>query len=239
MVKPIVTLFVLLIIAFTTVAQELPEETPVEVEATDAYILKGGFYSQPEPSIGILLLHMNGSDRSGWSPIIPHLLDAGYSVLAIDIRGFGKTGGVRSFGQAQTDVQTWLDWLKSQENISGIAIMGASVGGGLGLIGCANDPDCLGVVALSPGEDFFGIVPADAVENGLTDRPMLLVASHGDTDSADAVRAFAQIATGVFTLQMYDRSQHGTGYFIGLGAEEKITFLVQWLTDNIVVPEEE
>lgn len=239
MFKAVATLFVLFLIAFTTVAQDLPEKAPVEIEASDALVLKGDFYAQPEPSVGILLLHMNNSDRNGWSAFVPYLLEAGYSVLAVDMRGFGQTGGTRDFELAQTDVQTWLDWLKSQENITGIAVVGASVGAGIGLIGCANDPDCLGVVALSPGEDFFGVMPADAVQNGLTDRPMLLVASHGDTDSADAVRAFAQVATGVFTLQMYDRSQHGTGYFIGLGSKDKMASLVAWLDAYIVVPEEE
>lgn len=238
MFKAVATLFVLFLIAFTTVAQDLPEKAPVEIEASDALVLKGDFYAQPEPSVGILLLHMNNSDRNGWSAFVPYLLEAGYSVLAVDMRGFGQTGGTRDFELAQTDVQTWLDWLKSQENITGIAVVGASVGAGIGLIGCANDLDCLGVVALSPGEDFFGVMPADAVQNGLTDRPMLLVASHGDTDSADAVRAFAQVATGVFTLQMYDRSQHGTGYFIGLGSKDKMASLVAWLDAYIVVPEE-
>jgi len=239
MVKSIITLLVLFLIAFTTIAQELPEKAPIEVEAGDGLVLKGDFYAQPEGSVGILLLHMNNSDRNGWSAFIPYLLEAGYSVLAVDIRGFGQTGGTRAFELAQTDVQTWLDWLKSQENIIGIAVMGASVGSNLGLVGCANDPDCLGVVALSPGEDFMGIQPADAIQNGLTDRPILIVGSHGDRESASAVREFAQIATGVFTLQLYPRSQHGTGYFIGLGADEKMTFFVQWLTDNIIVPEEE
>ncbi|MCU0480374.1 MAG: alpha/beta hydrolase [Anaerolineae bacterium] len=238
MFKAMATLFVLFLIAFTTVAQDLPEKTPVEIEAGDGLVLKGDFYAQSEPSVGILLLHMNGSDRNGWSAFIPYLLEGEYSVLAVDMRGFGQTGGTRDFELAQTDVQTWLDWLKSQDNIAGIAVMGASVGAGLGLIGCANDIDCLGVVALSPGEDFFGVVPADAVQTGLADRPMLLVASHGDTDSADAVRAFAQIATGVFTLQMYNRSQHGTAYFTGRGADDKMEWFVEWLDEYIIVPEE-
>ncbi|HRF95664.1 MAG TPA: alpha/beta fold hydrolase [Aggregatilineales bacterium] len=238
MIKKLLGIVGVFLIVFATVAQEDTTKVPVELEASDGLILMGDFYPQTEPSIAILLLHMNGSDRNGWSVLIPELQEAGYSVLAVDMRGFGKTGGAKEWTLAQEDVQVWLDWLKLQENVSGIAIVGASVGAGLGLIGCANDPDCQTVVALSPGEDFFGVEPADAISTGLADRPILLVASQGDTDSADAVRAFAQIAQGIFSVQMYDRSQHGTGYFVGRGIDQKIALIIGWLDEYALIPTE-
>lgn len=236
MYKKVWIVFVLMVSVFVTSAQEMLTKQEIELEAGDGLVLTGDFYPQVEASVGMLLLHMNGSDRNGWSVFIPELQAAGYAVLAVDIRGFGSTGGTRDFELAQTDVQVWLDWLKSQGGVTGVAIVGASIGANLALIGCANDPDCLTVIALSPGEDFFGVQPAEAISIGLSDRPILLVASLRDDESAQAVRAFAQIATGVFSVRMYDRSQHGTVYFTGRGVEQKIATFIGWLDEYAIVP---
>lgn len=237
MVKKLVFIIALCVISFTSMAQDMPSRQAVEIEAGDGLILKGDYYSSPEAGVAVLLLHMNNSNKEAWSPFIPALHEAGYGVLAVDTRGFGSTGGVRDFELAQTDVQAWLDWLKSQDGVTGVAIIGASVGANLALVGCANDADCLTVIALSPGENFFDVAPADAIQTGLADRSALFVASLRDTESAQAVRTFAQIATGIFGVRMYDRSQHGTAYFAGRGVEEKINTFISWLDEYAIVAE--
>ncbi|MBR9825873.1 MAG: alpha/beta hydrolase [Alphaproteobacteria bacterium] len=40
----------------------------------------------------VLLLHGFPDDHTVWDPLTPHLLDAGYRVIAPDLRGFGETG---------------------------------------------------------------------------------------------------------------------------------------------------
>ncbi|HRF95663.1 MAG TPA: hypothetical protein PLZ51_10730, partial [Aggregatilineales bacterium] len=120
------------------------------------------------------------------------------------------------------------------ENVTVIALAGGSIGANVALIGCANDPDCLTVIALSPGEDYMRVQPSVAITH-LEDRSMLLVASYGDNFSAYSVTALAEMATGEYAIRMYKGSQHGTGYFVGRDADRKMNMLIDWLDEHTVV----
>ena len=234
MLKKLLVLAFLALAVVAIVAQEAPAKEEIELEASDGLILKGDFYPQEEASVGVLLLHMNGGTKSQWTAFIPKLQEAGYNVLAVDMRGFGSTGGRTDWTLAQEDVQLWLDWLKAQENVTGIALAGGSIGANVALIGCANDPDCLTVIALSPGEDYMRVQPSVAITQ-LEDRSMLLVASYGDNFSAYSVTALAEVASGEYAIRMYTGSQHGTGYFVGRDADRKMTMLIDWLNEHAIV----
>ena len=110
-------------------------------------------------------------------------------MIAVDLRGHGETGGSNDWQAAIGDVQTWLDWIESQPSIDPdrIALVGASIGANLALVGCANDAHCVTAVALSPGTDYFGITTSDAIVT-LRDRSALLVASQTDQPSGTSVR---------------------------------------------------
>ncbi|MDX2078237.1 MAG: alpha/beta fold hydrolase [bacterium] len=234
MLKKLVLLAFLALAVVVIVAQEAPIKQEIELEASDGLILKGDFYPQEEASVGVLLLHMNGGTKRQWTAFIPKLQEAGYSILTVDMRGFGSTGGRTDWTLAQEDVQLWLDWLKSQENVSGIALMGGSIGANVALIACANDLDCLTVVALSPGEDYARVQPSNAVSQ-LDTRSILLVASYGDNFSAYSVTALAEMATGEYAIRMYTGSQHGTGYFVGRDADRKMNMLIDWLDEHTTI----
>ncbi len=183
----------------------------VTAEAVDGLTLVGEFYAARDSAPSVLLLHMLGSRRSAWQPLLPNLTEAGYNVLAVDLRGHGDTGGARDWMLAERDVQTWMDWLMAQPTSAEapIALIGGSIGANLVLVGCAADARCATVIALSPGLDYGGITPEFAIE-GLEDRPVLLVASQDDTTSSDAVKLFTGIAKGELGVQLYSGSLHGT-----------------------------
>lgn len=196
-----------------------PVPTPVEVEAEDGLILRGDLY-RPEtiPAVGapaLLLMHQNQSSRAGYSRILPDLLAAGYIVLNVDLRGHGETGGRADWTLAQGDTLVWLAWLQAQEGVNPaqIAIMGASIGSNLALVGCAAFEGCVTAVALSPGLDYFGVQPQNAVVEGLDDRSALLIATQFDSASAVAVRTFFAAAEGHISAQVFSSGSHGTGLF--------------------------
>jgi pimeloyl-ACP methyl ester carboxylesterase len=211
----------------------------VMVGADDGLSLQGDYYpllaeTEPEEAYpAVLLLHMLGRDRTTWQPLIRPLHEAGFVTLAVDMRGHGATGGERDWEKAEDDIQTWLDWLKSQPNVGAVFIVGASVGGNLALIGCANDPECGTVVALSPGLDFRGVMPETAVVEGLLDRAALLVAAHGDTYSADSVRQMATNSRGEIGLRIYRDGAHGTNMFTADYQDRVITLIVNWLVEHL------
>ncbi len=234
-----ICLFLLMVIGQVTAqdATATLQSTIVKVTASDGQELVGDFI--PAPGEGdkpaVLLMHMYQSARQAWKEFIPELTNAGYSVLNVDLRGHGATGGKTNWPLAVTDVQIWLDWLRAQPNIraNSVSIIGASVGSNLALIGCANDKDCVTAIALSPGSDYFGLRPKDFITDGLKDRSALLVASQKDGESATGVKQFAVTATGEIGIQLYSGSLHGTNILNSKVYKKRLTtMIINWLNDH-------
>lgn len=177
-------------------------------------------------------MHMFNSRRSAYDPLIPALLDAGYGVLNVDLRGHGESGGTRDWSAGLVDVQTWLNWLREQEGVrdEALSIVGASIGSNLALAGCANDAACLTAVALSPGLDYFGVIPADFLEN-LSERSALLVASHNDRYSAQSIEELFAMAPGNIAARMYRGGAHGTQLFDNQ-LESVTALIIGWLDEH-------
>jgi predicted acyl esterase len=217
-------LLVFSLLALRVVGQETATPTPptmetilVQIEAVDGLLLFGEI-SRPNldgQTPAVLALHQNNSARQSWQPIIPTLLNGGYAVLAVDMRGFGETGGARDFAAGQADVQHWLDWMRVQPYIlpDSISIIGASIGANLALIGCAADPSCVAAIALSPGLNYFGVEPQNAVTEGFLNRSVFLVGAQSDPESAEAIRTLFWYSTGNARAQLYPGSAHGTDLF--------------------------
>ena len=95
----------------------------------------GDFYRVPnatEPLPTVLLQHMLSGNRDQWLPLIPPLLEAGYHVLTVDLRGFGETRGTRSMEGSIDDTRFWFEWLHAQPDVQGDAL--ALVGGSFGAV---------------------------------------------------------------------------------------------------------
>lgn len=226
----------LLLLAFPAVAQDTMEATVVEIEADDGLALVGDYYAPSEENglaPAVLLLHMLGSNRSAYEPLIPALLEEGYAVLTMDMRGHGDTGGSQDWDAALTDVGTMLGWLREQEGVDAeqVAIIGASIGSNVALLGCAADDQCVTVVALSPGLDYRGVQPEMALLEGLAERSALLVASHNDGYSADSVTQMFSSATGFVEARLYPGGAHGTQLF--RNELDSISHLIRaWLAEQ-------
>ena len=222
-----------LLLTLPAYAQRDASAEIVTTEATDGLTLVGEFYAAQDAAPSVVLMHMLGSRRTAWQPLIPSLTDAGYNVLAVDLRGHGETGGARDWALAERDVQTWIDWLMEQGTSTDmpVALIGGSIGANLALVGCAADDRCTTVIALSPGLDYGGITPEFAIE-GLALRPVLLVAAQDDSTSSDAVKLFTGIAQGELGVQLYAGSLHGTAL---LNAPEPlvIDLISDWLGEYL------
>lgn len=233
-------LMVFLLSVSTVWAQEtpvLPEPQPLQATAADGLLLLGDFYpAAAENAPAVLLMHQNGSSRASWQPLLPALIESGYAVLAVDLRGHGETGGDEDWDAATGDVQTWLDTLRAQPGVraDAIATIGASIGSNLALVGCANDEQCVTAVALSPGLDFFGVQPEAAVTEGLRARSALLVAAQGDRESAEAVRQMLANAQGDIAARLYAHGRHGTNMFpIRQRPDDPLAMLIlDWLNEH-------
>lgn len=218
-----------------TVEQELLMGERVEIEGIDELKLVGTLYTPgdtPSPWPGVILLHMLWGDRSSWEDFAIKLTDAGYAVLAVDMRGHGDTGGEVDWDLAGNDLQQVWNYLGARPDIDGdrMAVLGASIGANMALVTGADKSNARTVVLLSPGLNYAGVEIRDPL---LTygERPMLIVASQEDTYAADSSRRLEEIALGETRLVMYQGAGHGLHMFErepGLA-----DLIIDWLDDHL------
>lgn len=231
-------LLVLIVLPLQAQDEELPEPERIELTASDGGVLVGDFYASTAdtPQPGLLLMHQNQGRRGDWSRLLPALIDAGYNVLTVDLRGFGDSVRPTNWTLAQDDTQLWLGWLSEQATVDAtrLGTIGASIGSNLALVGCAANEACVTAVALSPGLDYFGVMPEEPVSD-MELRSVMLVASHDDPQSASAVISLADAAGRrmVVGLQLYPRTAHGTTLL--LTQPDLIPTLAGWLERAFVV----
>jgi dienelactone hydrolase len=170
----------------------------------------------------VILLHMYRSDRTAFAPLITPLHEAGFAVLAIDLRGHGESATTETrdavhrrdpeiFRRMQADVRGAYDWLVQQSNSdrARFALVGASVGASIALQYAAKDRSVDAVVCLSPGLNYMGLDSAGDVRQ-ITGRRILLLATE---DERDAPYTLAKQAAGVQVHIYKGRQADGTAMF--------------------------
>jgi len=109
----------------------------------------GGWYQEPINGAVVILVHGAGNSRQTMRGIAAMLVRRGYGVLAIDLRGHGRSGGTTNrLGWSGTrDVRAAVDFLKKQPNITAIGALGHSMGGEVLLGASAECPEIRAIVA--------------------------------------------------------------------------------------------
>ncbi len=118
--------------AFTRTDQLLPMGDAVTL-ATTLYTPPGPVPTGGRP--GILLLHGLGGNRASMNEIAEQFFAPnGYSVLTVDARGHGESGGVSTFvgSRELADYAAALSWLRLRPGVSDtrVGALGFSLGGG-------------------------------------------------------------------------------------------------------------
>lgn len=194
-------------------AQTSPEPLLVELVAEDGVKLSGGYYASPNGSgPAVLLVHQLYTTRTSWQPLIQPLLDSGYHVLAVDVRGYGASKARLNWAQATTDSRQWAEWLASQSGVESVQVIGSSMGSALALNACAAYEGCKGAVALSPGLAYYGVSIADALES---DFPKLFI--YADRDRYPALLAkhlaTSETVSAALEQQVFTGRAHGMDLF--------------------------
>ncbi|MCK6485213.1 MAG: alpha/beta fold hydrolase [Phycisphaerae bacterium] len=209
---------------------DAPEPRTVSFKTADGVEIAASYYEptktgkqQPKAPAAVLV-HMYPADRHSWKPIVPRLLEAGFAVLAYDIRGKGGSAGDRALARRYTErdgplfVDAWQDadaavkWLGEQKHVdtSRIVMLGASIGCSISLDYAARNENVRAVVCLSPGTNYFG-VDSKAHIKKCGARPILLCAPEAERSEPQELKALAEKA--VLDIRPGDRSLHGTNMF--------------------------
>jgi len=187
-----------------------------------------------EPLPGVILLHMLGSDRQIWDDngFAIALVENGYAVLTVDMRGHGETGSSIDWLLAPEDLRRVWEYFTSLEAVDPqhTALIGASIGSNLALQIAADQPAISTVILLSPGLDYRGVTTEVPLQQ-YGSRPILIVASEEDVYAADSSRTLTDLAQGESQLEMCNGAGHGTRMFNA--QPELSSLLLTWLEQNL------
>jgi fermentation-respiration switch protein FrsA (DUF1100 family) len=109
---------------------------PVEISAEDGTQLFAWFLPARGAARGtVLYLHGNAQNISAHLPSIAWMPGAGFNVLALDYRGYGRSGGTPSIAGAQQDIGAAMRVLLARPDVDpgSIFVFGQSLGGALAI----------------------------------------------------------------------------------------------------------
>jgi len=173
----------------------------VDLSTKDGWTLKAKYNPAQEGRMSFLLLHGTGGRKEDWYWLAKRLWRRGYGYLAVDLRGHGESRAApegkpavwRKFVVSKAyneylnmaaDLEAGVSYLVGQgAPEDGIAIIGADLGGSLGLRYAALHPKVPMIALLSPGMKYQEITTVNAMR-AYKDRPILMVYSEADKTSA-------------------------------------------------------
>jgi len=129
-----------------------PQETTLR--AHDGLLLHGVRWRAETPlKACVLLVHGIGEHSGRYDHVARFLAERGYTVYSLDYRGHGKSEGVRadvgSFDLPAKDVKTGYDWLRAEEGVCPVYILGHSQGTLVTLLFVLTHPEAVVGVILS------------------------------------------------------------------------------------------
>jgi len=202
------------------------------ITAADDTALSAAYYTPAiaesvagEGAPGVVLVHGLAGANADWEAFARDLQGNGFAVLVLDLRGYGGSPGPADWEASVSDVAAAWRHLSARREVDRdrTALVGVSLGANLALLVGANNADVAAVVALSPGDDYQGVLP------NFSSRPVLLVASRDDDPSYQAAQALAP-ALAAGETYYYLTAGHGLAMFT---ETDLSTRLLSWLSVKI------
>lgn len=208
---------------------------PVGITARDGTSLTGLLYeASNRPAPGIVLVHMLGRSKDEWAFVATRLQDAGATVLAMDLRGHGNSGGSPALlGPMVGDVEAAIEWLATRPNIrpDALALVGASLGANLAALAAADRGIVRAIALVSPSLDYRGVRLDSATMKRLGATPVWLAASTEDPYALRTVKELVS-AGGAREQLLSPARAHGTAL---LAADPDLASnLMDWLRRTLV-----
>ena len=209
----------LLLVLFAGVL--LAKKQDVTITSEDGFALKASLYPGQSGRPGILMLHQCNADRAIYDNLATMLQTAGYSVLALDFRGFGgsKNAEFPDFASQRqkiqekmpADVDAAYKYLASQKEVnkSAIGVVGGSCGVNQAVQAGRRHPEVKTLVLLSGTTDADGEA---YIKNSKV--PIFAAASEEDTNAAATIKKISSISTNSDSkLTMYNGAGHAASMF--------------------------
>ena len=170
--------------------------TPVTIATADGERLRLWSMIHPHARATVVYFHGNGGNLSVWNPIVASVYRAGFTIHAVDYRGYGESSGRPSEQGLYRDADAVLGWLEQQQGTarpliywgrslgSAVAAYAATVHAPDGIVIEAGFPDVRSLMRRSPPMSFLALFSsyrfATARHLSQTRVPVLVL--HGDAD---------------------------------------------------------
>ncbi len=218
----------------------------VTLECPDGVKLAADYFPpliKPEEKAPVaVLIHMYPADRSSWKPLIPELRQAGFAVLAYDIRGHAGSAelGERNlkqqydqrdpalFAAAAADVDAAINFLARQPGCDAqrCVLVGASIGCSIALNFAPRTPVVKAIICLSPGTNYMEMNSLEHIRF-CADRAVLLIAPKGEYQAVEELIA-ASDRKAVGHQYPGGVERHGTRMFSAPYARKVIAEIVEF-----------
>ncbi len=186
----------------------------VSFKTDDGWVIIGNLYTPRGTSKGkVLLLHERGGQALDWDSLCSSLKAAGFTVLAIDQRGAGRSikgpgpNGAGAPWNTGNDIAAAIKFLHTSKPIG---IAGASYGANNALLyAAAHQNQVSTLLLLSPGEDYNGLkaVPPARIYHG----SVFIMYGKSDKIVGNGPEEIAKTLPGKnHILAPVDGSEHGT-----------------------------
>lgn len=192
----------------------------------------------------VVLIHPYDQNLGIWVPFVPDLTDAGYHVLAYDVRGHGQSTfhndvyfprsrfQIEDFNSMPLDVEGAVGWLKSRSDVDAtrIGLVGAALGANIAYVSSGTNPDVKTSVAISlitrlRQDILLGTNVAD-----FKPRSILFMASHGDGYTFTSSELLARETLEPVRVSGYQGTANGLALLNHPAARSEI---LQWLRAHL------
>lgn len=193
----------------------------IQLTTQDKITISGKHYPVSTPSPGISLFHMMPATKESWESFAKRLQIAGIGVLAVDLRGHGKSfggsEGYKTYIPAQHQA-SWWDVLaaiefQQQEGHAPLFVGGASIGANLALRAVATIPEVKKAILISPGLNYRGIETLPLARIVPPDKQVFVIAARDDARVPENVTQAEQIYRALSCQKqwkVYETGGHGT-----------------------------
>ena len=205
----------------------------------------------------VILLHDLGGNKADWlnsTDTYVALLERGYAVLAIDMRGHGQTPlpddrqvlELIDLELSYRDVEAALVWLPSQSkvDVSRIAVVGSGSGGNVAYVSLGLFPEQIKTgVSLSPGlwgsSSLEPLVIGAGIESFGPRSILFMVGDQDQIQAGDIILSYADFARSLEALTAEpkelrvfpDSADHGFALLDNIAEAQDLFFL--WLEQNL------
>lgn len=235
----VVAVLSLLLAAITAEAAKFEKTEKYEVtkDAPDTSVeLVGYLYlpwldKHPNPPL-VILLHEAGTDHSVFESFAKELASDGIAALAMDLRGYGlsifnlRTRKNRNPGVFyKGDYEAWphdvsvllrrtIDQWGYRLDTTRMAVVGAELGGSVGILWAEDQPQVKYTALISPGLERKTLRIAPTIRN-YGDRPLYLACSDKDIYSIESCYLLSDVVDRVLDLEVYEGFMHGSALLNG------------------------